>query len=196
MNSEKEKNNSRTIRMDFISGSYFQSIVIVVLLIVFIGFAIRPSIMTAIRLRKELHEYRTLNGKFDENLENIRTIKQNYESVSKYTELLDKALPEKADEGNFLNKLNFLAAKSQITLKDLRFDYTENEGLGELKFSASLIGDYVKILSFLESLNQLLRITVIDEINFAPQKDKSLRGESGTLLVRIDISGRTFYAAK
>ena len=106
--------------------NYLQITIMIVLLSIFIGFAIRPSIKTALELRKRIQEYSEIDQKYDQKILALRKIRNTYSALSQEIKLLDKALPSNPEEGNLLKTLNFLSAKNGLMITRTSFTYSNS----------------------------------------------------------------------
>lgn len=169
--------------------NYLQITIMIVLLSIFIGFAIRPSIKTALELRKRIQEYSGIEQKYDQKILDLRKIRNTYSALSQEIKLLDKALPSNPEEGNLLKTLNFLSAKNGLMITRTSFTYSNSStetNLGELEFTITLRGQYENLVSFISQLQSLLRVNTVESIEIRPESGANSR-------ILVNIKGKAYY---
>ena len=156
-------------------------------------FAIRPTLITAVSLVREVNDLKNLSLDYENQISNIITAQSEYEKIRKSVILLDKALPRNSEFTKFARTMERLAVKNEITLNQLQIDsapislLTKTDSLNHINFILLAAGHYEKIDSFLNDVVNSIRIITINTMDFSP--------EGGTVsgILRMSMKGRAYY---
>ncbi|OGF98836.1 hypothetical protein A2153_05230 [Candidatus Gottesmanbacteria bacterium RBG_16_38_7b] len=175
------------------AASYFTITLSLFSLSFFGMFAIRPTLITAVSLVRELKDLNNLSLDYENQISSIITAQSEYEKIRNSITLLDKALPRGSEFTKFAKTMERLAVKNEITLNQLQIDAApisikkNTDSLNNINFILIAIGHYEKINSFLNDVVNSLRIITINSLDFSPEGGTV----SGTL--RMTMKGRAYY---
>ena len=156
-------------------------------------FAIRPTLITAVSLLKEVNDLRNLSQDFENKISNIISAQSEYEKIRNSITLVDKALPENSDLPKFARSMERMSIKNEITLNQLQIDsapvsLSKNAGnLNNFNFIMIAVGQYEKLNAFLDDVVNNIRIINISSLDFSPEGGT----ESG--IMRMSIKGKVYY---
>lgn len=168
-------------------------------------FALKPTFVTIAALYKEIQVKKELNEKLQNKINTLRQAQINYAQVANSIHIVNDALPPNPALSEIIYPLEGLAQRANLNLTTISFSPVNLEGknpqektlpktsLGnaqEVKFDLSLRGDYKNIKLFLDSLEKLRRIIIID--SFILNKTKI----EETSTMTLNLSGRAFYLPK
>ncbi|MDD2822658.1 MAG: type 4a pilus biogenesis protein PilO [Candidatus Daviesbacteria bacterium] len=163
-------------------------------LIIFIIFAIRPTIVTIIELQKSIQDNQAVLVSLQKKSEDLTTGKRNIENLD--PDLLVKInnrLPKDPGITNLINNLQTSAANiasvsalqvQPVTIYTNATDPNSKQSIDEIAFSLNTQGSYTQLLSILENLNKTSRF--INLTNAVINKS----AEGGTSL---SITGKGYY---
>src|SRR3990170_6098278 len=121
-------------------------------------FAIRPTLITAVSLVRELKDLNNLSLDYENQISSIITAQSEYEKIRNSITLRDKALPRGSEFTKFAKTMERLAVKNEITLNQLQIDAApisilkNTDSLNNINFILIAIGHYEKINSFLNDV--------------------------------------------
>ncbi len=175
------------------AASYFALTLSLFTLSFFGIFAIRPTLITAISLTKQVSDLRILYLDYENKIGSLIRAQGEYEKIRNDVHLVDESLPDNPAFSNlaktvekFANQENFLI--SQLQIDPLPISMTQPKGkLYEYGFTLVGVGKYSSISSFLNHIVNWKRIISIKSLEFAQTGGTS----SGTL--RLSMKATTFY---
>lgn len=175
------------IRHTLEKKAYSFALASVIALILFGGFAIRPSVLELIKLTNQLDKYTTLNSLLSEKLTNITTAKANYSKIETYLNTINSTVTRGRGDSEFVREVYTLTTVNKVTVTKINFiAYNENANDTELKtltVEMAVSGDFDSVLNFLKSLQGTKRIIEIESATVS-----KLRRES-----TISVRGKVFY---
>ena len=161
----------------------------------FVVFAIRPNIVTAFNLQKELQEIKLHNREFEEEIMQIVTYQSTLETYRNDMSLLDEAIPESPEIAKVVEDIRQSATDSGVILDALNVESVEysekarSEGLQVFSVSAEIQADIQAVQKFLQLLAQNRRLKLVDEFNIT-QSNFTPGQENGiniyTIVIKID----------
>lgn len=167
--------------------SYTELGLSLLLIIIFVFFALRPTFNTVVELRTKLKEGRQANEALDKKIQSLSLAQGNYNRVEGKLELLDETLPKEPKILDFLNHLKRLAQQNEVSLESVTFrgqEETAVEAYITLNFDLSGQGAYAQIKKYLLLIEQLPRFASIKDISLEKKEDAltfSVKGEFYTV---------------
>lgn len=175
--------------------TYGSLILTIIALIVFIVFAIKPTLATISNLQKELEVKKETLVKLTQKSNDLSLARDNLQKIPKdVKDKLQTNVPTKVEISSFIKTLEATTIKSQATISALQFQPLSIEAeeksikdptLTEIFFVYNIEGSYEIINQVLQNLRANPRLIVID--NFSINKIP----DSSTLL--LSVTGRAFY---
>lgn len=164
--------------------------------IFFIVFAIRPTLVTIAQLVKQTKDQKLVVTELEKKINNLAEAQKNYMAVSDDLNLVEEALPGKANLPLLTKQIETLARQAGISVASLRFTNISllqiNAPKGEraeVLFSFNGLGDYQNLKTFLNSLTSLRRILLIEAFSFKSGKDNSN-------ILSLNINGKAWFMEK
>lgn len=172
--------------------------------IIFLIFALKPTILTIIELTKEIKEREETVAKLDSKISNLRSARSAYDSVSESLEILKSAIPNSPVPQTLASQIEFLAAKNGVSVLGISIDEVPIEGeakqkktAGDLKpifedtleapITMSVSGQYSSLVSFIRDMENARRPLKIDILGIS-----SSVSDAGVVIVAV-ITGRVPY---
>lgn len=158
-------------------------------------FAIRPTVTTIIKLRKEIQDNQYVEEKLTEKINILATLDQIYKKVESDLTSVEAALPSQPNFENLLSVIENAAAVHQLGILSIQFKPVDlvkpktNRGdfkLNPIAFQVTFTGSYQNLISGLTSLNSASRLITIDALQI-----KKSRGAGEEELV-LEIGGRSY----
>lgn len=156
----------------------------------FAYFAIRPTLITIASLKKEVKDQKEILKKLDDKLLVLSQAQQNLRTIEPLLYLLDEALPKESYLTLFLGQIETLINQNNLTLvsdktgqvliKGEEYKQANSSKQTEVKnypsytISLVLAGNYEDLTRFLNSLENLRRINVIDDLNFNRESSEAV----------------------
>lgn len=159
----------------------------VLLIIVIIYFVIRPIALNTYTKYIQTAKYSEDISRMNENLEALREIRQINQDFEAQIALLDKVIPEEANEKDFLRDFAALCVRNQINLVSTSFTHLSDA----VTFKIELDGRYENVPTLLNDVNNMLRLTSIEAVSVQALDTASQGG-----VVKAEITGRIFKKAK
>jgi Tfp pilus assembly protein PilO len=164
---------------------YLQLSFVIIVIAIFTAFAIRPSVSTALKLNKQIEEYRKLDKDMSAKITNLRQARENYNRISQYISLIDETIPDSPKEGSLLRNINDTAAKNEVELESIEFIHMEAQNpLNELAVILVLMGEYQNLESFINDLNIFLRLVNIKRLSIEPE----IKSDGKYIKTKIEMS--------
>lgn len=137
---------------------------------IFGSLAIRPSLVTIVRLNKQREEINAANEQVERKIQALYQVQDQYKKAKKDLYLLDMALPANKDTPRLLEKLTLLSGKAHVTIKSIRFlnsvETVKSPELQALPLDIHLSGNFPEIREFLRLLENSLRQIDVKHIDF------------------------------
>lgn len=175
----------------------------IILLIVLLVMALRPTLVTISGLLGQIRQEKEVVAKLNNKIALVTQAMNEMDSVSGERHFLDKALPVDADWKGMADTLTQTATTSSLVITDLVIDkipLTLNEelttngqkyvpqmpqGVMPVRFTLTLAGDYTQMRQAITNLENWGRIIMITSINRSIDKKGMLimviNGEAGYL---------------
>lgn len=174
--------------------SYTELGLSLLLIIIFVFFALKPTFNTVVELRTKLKEGRQANEALDKKIQSLSLAQGNYNRAEGRFELLDKALPKEPRVLDFLNQLKQLAQQNEVSLGSVTFrgqEETAVETYITLSFNLSGQGSYAQIKKYLLLLEQLPRLVGLKDVTLEKKEDAltfSVKGEFYSAIEKKEIA--------
>ncbi|MCL5411679.1 MAG: type 4a pilus biogenesis protein PilO [Patescibacteria group bacterium] len=163
-------------------------------LIVLILFAIQPTLTTIVTLQKTLSEQTDVELALNQKISALTKATETYKAINQDISLISNALPPDPSFKSYLSSIENLVSKNGVSLVGLDFkdlplsSATTSAKLSQgTNFTAVVKGEYPKVKGFINSLENLPRITDIKEVSFSE--------EQGSGEVTANIKAKTYYFA-
>ena len=162
----------------------------------FIVFAIRPTITTIAKLRKETQDNQYVEEKLSEKINTLTILDQIYKKIEGDLNSVEAVIPSQPNFENLLPIIEDTAVKHQLGILSLQFKPVDllkprpeqsNFQANPVAFQVTLTGNYQNLISGLTSLSDASRLITIDVL-----KIRKARGAGEEELV-LEAEGRSFY---
>ncbi len=166
-------------------------------------FAIKPTITTIAGLFKTIEQKKEIDKKLQIKINTLRQAQTNYSLISDKIALVDQTLPLEPSLTDLIYQIEILAQTHNVELRSLGFE--SSYLLGEEKKKGRKVGDYPSINftlasggdfenvnGFLDSLENLRRVTGIETVTVKGIEDE----ETGLFTLNISLQLESFYLTK
>lgn len=164
----------------------------IIALIIFIIFAIKPTLETIAVLQKQLSLQQETLQKITQKSENLSLARKNYQQIDQNTKLkIQIAFPQNPNLATLTKSLEEIARASQASISALQVQpltierQTTGVTLQEISFTFNTEGSFNTLKKVLESLNVSERIISWGSISFS-----KIEGQSSLLM---SLSGKGYY---
>ena len=175
------------------TASYFALSLSLFTLSFFGIFAIRPTLITAISLTKQVSDLRILYLQYENKIGSLIRAQGEYEQIRNDVHLIDESLPDNPAFSKLAQTIEKFAKQESFTINQLQIDplpisMTQPKGkLYEYGFTLVGIGKYSSISSFLNHIVNWKRIINIKSMEFAQT------GGTSSATLRLSMKATTFY---
>lgn len=172
----------------------FTSIVLTLIALSFFGiFAISPTISTIARLQKEVSDSNFTEEQLKQKITNLSTLGQEYQRIQQDIPYVLFAIPQDPQISTLVAQIQALSQQSNIQLNGLQTLQVEvatqnktQKKYSAFSFSVSAEGQYENIISFIESLKNMQRITSLDTIALNKKTDQNKT-------IQLSIKGTAYF---
>lgn len=175
------------------AASYF-ALTLSLLTLSFFGlFAIRPTLITAISLMKQVSDLRKLYVDYENKIGSLLRAQSEYEQIRDDIPLINAALPANSSFSKIAKGIERFAAQESLTINQFQIDPVTISSppvaskLYDFGFTIIGIGKYSSISSFLGHLTNWQRIVSIKSLEFTQTGGTA----SGNL--RVSIKASAYY---
>lgn len=166
--------------------------------IFFVIFAIRPTVLTIVSLRRQVSDLQRVDRQIREKIDTLSRLSFSYRSIEPDLATIETAVPQKTDLSNLIVTLasageNSATELSHLSIGSLSFTSVSPEvnpklilpQLETVGFSATYQGPYEGLMTTLESVNHLNRLILVDQFSMASGGDLDK-------VITLTIKGRAF----
>lgn len=149
-----------------------------ILMIVLITAALKPTLTTIASLTGQIKEKRALEKKLDAKINTLKEAQQQLAAASDRLIYLDQAIPQSAALSVWNDSLQRVASESGVAITSISFTNVPVAHVGTvtpLVFQFTATGDYTQVYHFLESLQNLRRLIKIDNAGLTNSATGSLQ---------------------
>jgi Tfp pilus assembly protein PilO len=156
-------------------------------------FAIRPTLITAVSLMKNVADLKRLDLEYEDKISSVIRAQSEYEKIRDKIPLIHAALPQYSAFPVLTKALEDYSLRSGISISQLQIEgapISKRPHTGAVQqFAFNLIGfgDYSSVITFVQHLTNWKRIVTIDSIELSQAGST----ESGSL--RMSLKGTTYY---
>ncbi len=172
--------------------TYGSLIFTILALIIFIVFAIKPTLETISVLQKELTLQRETLVKITKKSEDLSLARKNYQQINQNTKLkIQTAIPKNIDLSKLIKSLEETTLTSQASISALQFQPIIIEksnnyaSLKEIDFTFNIEGSFETLKDILKNLSNTERSITLDNV--------SLNKIEGSNTLLMSVSGKGYY---
>lgn len=161
------------------------------LLIVLLVFALRPTLVTIASLTGEIQSKRDIESKLNSKIANLQTLVQSYQKIQPQMYLLDTSLPIGSKFSALGQYFQTSASASAVQIDNINLGNINlatksppTQGLSEIEFNLGAKGSFIQIHDFLYKIENSRRLMTIDSLQIT-------RNDLGLLVA--NIKGRAFF---
>ena len=157
-------------------------------------FALLPTLSTITTLHKQLKDYKFVEQKLEEKINNLSVLQQKYSNLEKSLPIIYDAVPKNSQIPLLIAQLQVLANESSIQLVNLQTFQVDvsHASLSTKKFASygigvSVKGSYQNMLIFINKIVNFQRIITIENISIT-----KITGINTTDL-QLNIKGTAYF---
>lgn len=177
--------------------SFGVSLLISILLIVF---ALRPTIATIIKINKEIKQKKVVTSQLKNKIEALSNLDKEFKDSKEKFDTLQFIFPENKSFTLLLSNIEPIITRNGFKLLSVSFDSYDNEtytlapkALTPSSFRVSIKGDSTNFLSLLKDLEGMPNYPVLEATSFSNQKDEDGLSNFSIVLRVYDVSRSNFY---
>lgn len=165
----------------------------ILVMIIFILFAIKPTVASIIVLQKKIEDANKILQQIDQKTKDLNLAKQNYESLDNSIIFkIQSAIPDTITVNTITSSLEQSATKSEASISALQLQPITIEPkkdsqirkLAEVEFTFNIEGTYPKLVLVLQDLRKTNRLITISSLSFRNTEEQnpnlvmSMRGKA------------------
>lgn len=169
-------------------------------LVIFLGlFAIKPTLVTMSDLIKEIEDKKELNEQLDKKIAALGTAQTLYLSLEDRLKVLDEAIPSQPQLIRSLKVVEKLATDNQVIIESLSVTTIPEETISEVNLArltrtplpttVTVVGDYLSIRAYVESLRSMRRSFVVDTVTFSIEENRGDRKLRANITLNLPYFG-------
>jgi len=157
------------------------------------AFALRPTLVTALKMRKDINEYEELRNKMRNKLLKLGEIQTLLDKSKSDLLLLNELIPDYPNEEKLLKTINDKALLNNVnvTSVDYEFDKTDTNPKS-LTVHMSANSGYKSIIKFIKEISSGPRIFEITNIELTEEKDT----KTNNYIINMELTGKAYYSLK
>lgn len=189
----KEKTNS------YITIGF--TLLVIILLIVF---AIRPTITKIVNIRKDIKEKDRISKLLDDRIQTLSSLENDFQETKDKFEFVPLVFPESERYVLILSNIEPIVNRNSFKLSSLTFDKFDGESynistsvLKPTSLRITVLGLYSNFVNLLKDLESLPMYIVVDSVSFGSSKASETNEVSYSLNLRLyNINEPKFYSLK
>lgn len=175
--------------------NYAPKVITMVIIMIFIIFAIKPTAEKIIVLQKKVSDANEILQKIEQKTADLSLAKKNYQNLTKDTkDKINQAITDTVAIQTIVSSLEQSARNNGASLSALQFQSfkvdQKREGIlgeiGQIEFTFNVGGSYPQLVSILQELKTSRRLITIDSLSF-----RKTEGEDANLVV--SITGKAYH---
>lgn len=174
--------------------TYGTKIFTLLVMSIFIFYAIKPTVETILVLQKKLDDSNLVLKQIKEKTSNLAKAQQNYENLDQIVkDKIEAYVPDNVGLKSVISELETTAKKyeasiSALQIQPLNLEIQKENTVGsisEIEFTFNVEGEYQTLISILQDLKSSGRLISINNISLSKLSE-------GTALI-MSLSGKAFY---
>lgn len=172
----------------------------VVVMIILIIFAIRPTILTITRIDKEIKEKEVMNNLLDTKINTLSALDKEYADSKKKMNNLELIYPADGNFSLFMSNIDAITARNGFALMSISFDNYKGENfsigtkvLVPKTVRLNIRGRSNNLINLLKDLEALPMYPVVESVSYSTQKDKEGLNSFSISLRVYNIENSNFY---
>lgn len=169
-------------------------------IIFFAVVAIKPTLETVAELTRKIGDQKKVLAQAEKKVAALATAQQQYESIQAYLPYLDEAVPTSYAVQQLTHDVESVASSlglpiSAFKISNLEFPppSTPEDQIRELIFTISLNTFYPEAKMFIQSLEQLPRLVVLDSVSMTTSEGNRVSAQAIPGQVQLSARCKTFY---
>lgn len=156
----------------------FYAVLSLVLLIILLLSALRPTLVTIAGLLGQINQEKALEQRMDEKIKTVQTTALEYQKIESRLPALDAALPDSIQWADFADGIYQTATGGAVKLQLISLSPSTNQklptGVSGMQFSVSATGSYSDLKNFAGSLAKLKRVLDWTSLTISNSKQSGL----------------------
>lgn len=157
-------------------------------------FAIRPTVTTIVRLRREIHDKQLVEVALSQKINSLSSLDQIYRSIEGDLSVIEAVLPRQPRVNTLVNLIEGVAVENELGIPSVQFDTLDlisppsqekTFQIIPLPFRVSFVSSYPNLVSALNDFNEVNRLVTVETIEISKHRE-------GEGLV-LDLHGRGYY---
>ena len=173
--------------------NYSYNIIFFVIFAFFAVFAIRPNLMTAFNLQKELQDLKLKSQEYEAEIQQIVDYQTKVEQYRDQFYLLDEAIPKTPAIAKVLEDIRQSATDSGVILTSIAVEEVSSKtvekqpSLKSFGLTVNVDGEFITLKNFLDTLLNQRRIKAVDNIEIT--KVRQEEGTSNLFTITMLVKG-------
>jgi hypothetical protein len=172
----------------------------ILVMIVLVVFAIRPTILTITRINKEIKEKTTVNSLLGTKIDTLTELDKQYTTSKKELNNLELIFPADGNFSLFMSNIDAIVARNGFALVSINFDRYKGDSfsastkvLVPTAVRLSIKGRDSNLINLLKDLEALPMYPVVESVSFSTQRDRDGLSSFSLNLRIYNIENDKFY---
>lgn len=158
---------------------------------IFLFFAIRPAILSIVKLQKDIEELKLINENYNKQIDQILAIQTEYENNRDNIILINQAIPSIPRLSDLIKEIRNTADNIFFRLKEISvgkvniLDLNKSQNINNLSLLLKVNSNFSQIDNFIKKIYQQRRLKYIKKISI--QKDIQETTDSGQLNITLEV---------
>lgn len=162
--------------------------------------AIKPTLETVAELTKKIEDQKIILSQAEKKVAALATAQQQYESIDAYLPALNEAIPTTYAAQQLLHDIESVAGSLKLPISSLKLSNIEfpppstpKDTIREITFTVTLNALYPSAKMFMQSLELLPRLVIIDSLSMSTNEGKRSSAQTIPGQIQINAQCKTFY---
>jgi len=167
-------------------------------------YAIKPTVQTILKLKREIQDKTVLNEKMEQKIAQLIEAQNSYMEAEQLLPLIYEAIPETPDPLDIADQITKASQQSGINIQNINVGdskyFKENQSKKDLSASQdprtliasmNVNGDYQSLENFLNTITKLRRLIILQNFNLSDEQNTSDSQEQ--ILLNSVLNLKSFY---
>lgn len=172
----------------------YLNITLSILTIAILGaFALRPTLVTALKMRKDINEYETLRNKMQKKLIKLGELEDLINNSQADLLILNELIPDYPNEEEILKTINNKALLNNVKVTDIDYTFDKTDANPKsLTVHISANSGYESIIKFIKEITTEPRIFEVTDIELTDTLDNKTNNH----IIKMKLTGKAYYSLK
>ncbi|KKR05523.1 MAG: hypothetical protein UT34_C0002G0030 [candidate division WS6 bacterium GW2011_GWF2_39_15] len=170
---------------------------VIVVIVLLIG-AVRPTLLTITKINKDIKEKKLINTQLDTKLQNLSTLSNQYGSIKSDADTLPLMFPTQGNFSLFMSNIEEISKANGFTLNGINFNKNDDfimklKVLKPWSARITVSGKKANIIKLLKAYESMPMYPVVNQLSYSNKQDESNQTTFSINLIVFRIDDPNFY---